>query len=65
MLFLDELPVFKIGVLEVIRQPLEDREVTITRARLRYPDPFHGTKEDKHYQIWTGQQGDALLGECL
>jgi len=42
ILFLDELPEFKRSVLEVMRQPLEDRKVTISRARLsvEYPSSF-------------------------
>ena len=42
MLFLDELPEFKRTVLEVLRQPLEDRVVTISRARfsVEYPASF-------------------------
>jgi magnesium chelatase family protein len=42
VLFLDELPEFKKNVLEVMRQPLEDGKVTISRAALSltYPAQF-------------------------
>ncbi len=42
VLFLDELPEFKHSVLEVMRQPMEDRVVTIARARfsVEYPASF-------------------------
>jgi magnesium chelatase family protein len=42
VLFLDELPEFKRTVLEVMRQPMEERRVTISRARLSidYPSNF-------------------------
>ncbi len=42
VLFLDELPEFKRTVLEVMRQPLEERRVTISRARITvdYPASF-------------------------
>ena len=42
VLFLDELPEFKRTVLEVMRQPMEERKVTISRAKLSidYPANF-------------------------
>jgi magnesium chelatase family protein len=39
VLFLDELPEFKRNVLEVLRQPLEDRVVTISRAKMSVEFP--------------------------
>lgn len=39
VLFLDELPEFKRTVLEVMRQPLEDRKITISRAALSVEFP--------------------------
>ncbi len=42
VLFLDELPEFKRTVLEVMRQPMEERRVTISRAKvaLDFPSSF-------------------------
>jgi magnesium chelatase family protein len=42
VLFMDELPEFKRSVLEVLRQPLEDRYITVSRARFTvdYPANF-------------------------
>ena len=42
VLFLDELPEFKRSVLEVLRQPMEDHKVTISRAKIAvdYPANF-------------------------
>jgi len=42
VLFLDELPEFKRNVLEVLRQPLEDKQITISRTKMtvEYPANF-------------------------
>jgi magnesium chelatase family protein len=42
VLFMDELPEFKRNVLEVLRQPLEGRMITISRAKftIEYPSSF-------------------------
>ncbi len=39
VLFLDELPEFRKNVLEVLRQPLEDGQVTISRAQIAITFP--------------------------
>lgn len=42
VLFLDELPEFKRSVLEVLRQPIEERSIVISRAKhtIEYPSSF-------------------------
>ena len=42
ILYLDELPEYPRNILEMLRQPLEDRQITVTRARcsVEYPASF-------------------------
>ena len=42
ILFLDELPEFDKGALEILRQPMEDREITLSRSHrsFTYPSNF-------------------------
>jgi magnesium chelatase family protein len=46
VLFLDELPEFKRTVLEVMRQPLEERRVTISRAKVSIDFPANFMLKD-------------------
>ena len=54
MLFLDELHKLKHNVLEVLRQPLEDGKVTISRASMSIDIPlaFHARRGDESLSLW-------------
>lgn len=71
VLFLDELPEFKKSVLELLRQPMEDGEVTISRALISLTFParsvviatcnpchcgFHGSSDSSHECLCTPTQ---------
>ena len=71
VLFLDELPEFDRNALEVLRQPLEDKEVTISRAALSLTFPasftlvasmnpcpcgYYGSKRDCGCNTWEIQR---------
>lgn len=63
VLFLDELPEFGPQVLEVLRQPLEDRVVTISRARQSVTFPANFTMVAAMNPCPCGFFGDATR-EC-
>jgi magnesium chelatase family protein len=59
VLFLDELPEFAHGVLESIRQPLEDRVVTVSRAAGNVTFPANFTLMSAMNPCPCGYHGDA------
>ena len=63
VLFLDELPEFGTQVLEVLRQPLEDRIVTISRARQSATFPASFALVAAQNPCPCGYRGDPLR-EC-
>ncbi len=64
VLFLDELPEFGSQVLEVLRQPLEDRTVTISRARAAATFPASFALVAAQNPCPCGYRGDPAR-ECL
>ncbi|MDP4097559.1 YifB family Mg chelatase-like AAA ATPase [Paenibacillus sp. P96] len=67
VLFLDELPEFNRQVLEVLRQPLEDKQVTISRARavFTYPAQFLlAGSMNPCYCGWYGSETDVQRCTC-
>jgi magnesium chelatase family protein len=55
VLFLDEFPEFGSRVLEVMRQPMEDKVVTISRAKgsLTFPCEFSTDRCDEPLPVWV------------
>ena len=65
VLFLDELPEFSRGVLEVLRQPLEEHMVTITRAKQTHVFPANFILVAAHNPCPCGNAGQFLDAQQL
>ncbi len=63
VLFLDELPEFSMRVLEVLRQPIEDKEVTISRSQQSVTFPARFTLIAAMNPCPCGYYGDPIR-EC-
>ena len=64
VLFLDELPEFDRGVLEVLRQPMEDKEVTISRAAMSLTFPANFTMVASMNPCPCGYYGSQRECKC-
>ena len=64
VLFLDELPEFDRSVLEVLRQPMEDKQVTISRAAMSLTFPAHFTMVASMNPCPCGYFGSARECKC-
>ena len=65
VLFMDELPEFKRNVLEVLRQPLEGRMITISRAKFEYRVPIKLYVSGKHESLSMWVLQSSGTGLCL
>ena len=64
VLFLDELPEFDRTVLEVLRQPMEDKQVTISRAAMSLTFPAHFTMVASMNPCPCGYFGSSRECKC-